>query len=90
MNLEKLTISKRSTYTVLVITGIVLLIPLTAMFFSNEVNWGFGDFAVAGGLLFFFGYVYQVLTQGSEHIIKNIIIGLVVIAGLAFIWVKLI
>lgn len=90
MNLEKLMISKSSMYMVLAITCIVLLIPLTAMLFSNEVNWGIGDFLVAGGLLFLFGYVYQVLTQGSVNVIKNIIIGVIVFGALSFIWVNLI
>jgi len=90
MNLEKLMISKSSMYMVLAITCIVLLIPLTAMLFSNEVNWGIGDFLVAGGFLFLFGYVYKVLTQGSVKIIKNIIIRVIVLGALSFIWVNLI
>ena len=34
--------------------AIILLLPLVAMQFSNEMNWGLGDFAIAGVLLFGF------------------------------------
>ncbi|RUO39779.1 hypothetical protein CWE15_08445 [Aliidiomarina taiwanensis] len=90
MNIEKLTISKRSTYTVLAITCIVLLTPFTAMFFTQEVNWGVLDFAVAGGLLFFFGYVHQVLTAGSKSLAMHILISGVVFALLLLVWSQLI
>ena len=36
---------------VLLGTGAILLVPLVAMRFSAEVNWGVLDFAVAGLLL---------------------------------------
>ena len=32
--------------------GLLLLLPLVAMQFTNEVNWTFSDFLVAGILLF--------------------------------------
>ena len=34
------------------IVAFVLLVPLTAMQFTDEVQWGPEDFALAGGLLF--------------------------------------
>jgi len=33
-------------------TGLLLLVPLAAMRFTDEVHWGLGDFAVMGLLLF--------------------------------------
>ncbi len=42
--------TKRFTIILLVITGL-LLIPLVAMQFTNDVNWSLSDFAIAGFLL---------------------------------------
>lgn len=39
-------------------TATVLLLPLAAMRFTDEVNWTFADFAVAGLLLFGTGLAY--------------------------------
>ncbi|MFS4491408.1 hypothetical protein [Maribacter sp. 2308TA10-17] len=36
----------------LVIIGVMLLIPLVAMQFTEEVNWGLGDFVITAFLLF--------------------------------------
>lgn len=33
-------------------TGLILLVPLVAMQFTGEVNWGMEDFIVMGALLF--------------------------------------
>jgi hypothetical protein len=37
---------------VAVVTGLILLIPLVAMQFTNEVNWSVTDFILMGSLLF--------------------------------------
>ena len=37
--------------TVVSIAGVLFFVPLIAMQFTGEVNWGFGDFAVWGALL---------------------------------------
>lgn len=44
------TIQKRQLV-VVYLSAFVLMIPLIAMQFTNEVNWVIGDFIVAGGLL---------------------------------------
>lgn len=69
-------------------TGI-LLVPLFAMQFTEEVNWGVGDFAVAGVLLCSFGFLIEWTLrkmQGSKY--KNLaIVGIILL--LLLIWIEL-
>jgi hypothetical protein len=83
-------ISKKSAYTILFATCLLLLIPLIAMQFTNEVNWTVSDFIIAGLLLSFFAYVYKILTQTSNNKLKNFIAGLIVLGVLIFVWLSLI
>lgn len=36
----------------MLLATVLLLLPMVAMFFTNEVRWSWGDFAVAAFLLF--------------------------------------
>jgi hypothetical protein len=44
----------------------VLLVPLAAMQFTDEMNWGAMDFVLAGALLFGAGFTYQVLVKSRR------------------------
>jgi hypothetical protein len=90
MNIDKILISRKSAYVVLLTVCVALLLPLVAMQFTSEVNWAVSDFIVAGVLLSFSGYLYQVLTSTSNNTVKNITIGLVVVGLLGVVWINLI
>jgi hypothetical protein len=49
-------------------TAALLLVPLVAMQFTEEVNWTLLDFAVAGCLLFGSGIAYVLLARSATHI----------------------
>lgn len=44
-------------------TGVILLLPLIAMQFSDEVNWTVSDFVFAGGLLLGAGVTYELAAR---------------------------
>lgn len=44
-------------------TAVILLTPLIAMQFTNEVNWTVGDFVFAGGLLLGAGVTYELAAR---------------------------
>lgn len=90
MNINPILISKKSVYFVVFTTLLVLLLPLIAMQFTNQVNWQLNDFVVAGVILCFFGYLYKVLTKTSHNPIKNIAMGMLVLGLFAFVWLSLI
>lgn len=70
-------------------TAFLLLIPLIAMQFSNEVVWTLSDFILAGILLFSTGLTYKLITKKSENPAYRIAIGFALFAGLFLIWSNL-
>ncbi len=80
--------NKRRT-SILFIAVILLLIPLIAMQFTNEVNWTFLDFVVAGFLLFGFGLVCDVLLRKVKKINYRIAICVALIVIFLLIWADL-
>ena len=69
--------------------GLLLLLPLVAMQFTNEVNWNLFDFIVAGILLFGTGglieFAMRTIKQGGTRI--WVILGILVV--LFLIWAEL-
>lgn len=76
------------------VTGLLLMIPLIAMQFSDEVVWTFSDFVIAGGLLFGTGFMYILVTrllatQMAENPIYRVAVGFALLTGLFLIWSNL-
>ena len=90
MNMHRFMISKQSFYVVFSTTLCLLLLPLVAMQFTAEVNWGLGDFVVAGVLFSSFGYLYAVLTKSSSNIGRRVAVGLLVMGLFMLVWLSLI
>jgi len=72
-----------------IVVGFLLLIPLLAMNFTDEVLWDLPDFVVAGTLFFVTGFVYIFATRKNKNIAYRSVVGIVLIAALMFIWVIL-
>ena len=71
------------------IVTVPLLIPLIAMQFTNEVNWGFADFALAGVLLLSgaIGCDTAIRKVSNVGLKTMICLGIVIILGL--LWAEL-
>jgi hypothetical protein len=67
----------------------ILLVPLLAMYFTDEVNWNWFDFLVAGILLFGAGLAYILISKISKRLVYWIAVGIAILAGLFLIWVNL-
>ena len=70
-------------------TGAVLLIPLTAMQFTEEVAWTLSDFIVAGILLFGTGLTYLSVTRKAGDSAYRIAVGFALFTGLFLVWANL-
>lgn len=72
-----------------VITGALLLIPLVAMQFTDEVVWDETDFIVAGTLLFGTGLTYKLITKKAGNWAYRVAVGFALFTGLFLVWVNL-
>ncbi|NQV49585.1 MAG: hypothetical protein HQ507_03770 [Candidatus Marinimicrobia bacterium] len=70
-------------------TASILTLPLVAMLFTSEVNWGLFDFIVMGILLFGTGLTYILISKMSDSFAYKSAVGVAVVAGLLLIWINL-
>ncbi len=75
--------------TILAVAVALLLIPLVAMNFSNEVNWSAFDFIVGGTLLIGTGLVLEFILRKIKTLKYRIIFGLILFLVLFLIWAEL-
>jgi len=79
----------RALFNVAAATVLVLSIPLIAMQFTSEVNWGPGDFALAGLLLFCSGVIYVVASRRIHSKAHRAVVAAIVVGVLAVVWAEL-
>ena len=68
---------------------LLLLVPLIAMSYTEEVNWTLTDFIVAACLLLATGLTIDLLIRKVKKVNYRIAMVLTVIAVLAIVWVQL-
>lgn len=68
-------------------TGLVLLIPLLAMQFTSEVNWGVTDFIVMGALLFGAGALFVLVSRKLPRR-RRVVTGFIFAAAFLYIWAE--
>ena len=71
------------------ISVMLLLIPLTAMQFTNEVNWTLFDFVIAGALLFITGLLCELAIRKIKKPKYRIAAFTAILAVLLLIWAEL-
>jgi len=74
---------------ILLIVGSLLLIPLIAMQFTDEVNWTPLDFVIAGVLLLVTGLIFDLVIRKVKNIKYRIAILIILLLGLFLIWAEL-
>jgi hypothetical protein len=74
---------------ILTVVAIILLIPLIAMQFTNEVNWSIFDFAAMGVLLLGTGLICELVLRKITQTKHRIILCSLVIGTFLLIWVEL-
>lgn len=79
---------QKSIAIIAIATVVLLLIPLIAMQFTNELIWEISDFIIAGGLLFGTGLTFLVLTKRKTSVSYRFAIFFALFTGLLLIWVN--
>ena len=71
------------------ITAAILLIPLIAMQFTEEVNWTMGDFIVAGTLLLGFSLLLDFALRQSKRSRYRVLITISILILFLLLWAEL-
>ena len=74
---------------ILLTSAILLLIPLIAMQFTDEVNWTLFDFVIGGALLFGTGLMCELVIRKIKKIKYRIAICVALLVVLLLIWAEL-
>jgi hypothetical protein len=78
--------ARRSAARLALATALILLLPLLAMQFTDEVVWTPADFVVAGVLLFGAGLTYQLLARRVRVTAYRLAAGVGVAGALLLVW----
>ena len=78
----------KATARISLATGFILLLPLLAMQFTDEVVWDLTDFIVMGGLLFGVGFAYEFATRRSETTVYRAAVGVGLAGAFLLFWVN--
>lgn len=66
--------------------ALVLLVPLVAMQFTDEVNWNVGDFLFAGALLIGVGVPFELAVRKRRDSAYRLGVGLALAAAFLLVW----
>jgi hypothetical protein len=71
------------------VAALILLLPLVAMQFTDEVNWDVADFAFAGALLIGTGITYELAVRKTGDTVYRAAVGVALAAALLIVWINL-
>lgn len=66
-----------------------LVLPAIAMQVTEEMNWGFGDFAILGALLFAACLTFEIGARATVKPVYRLALGVTVLVALLLIWAEL-
>ncbi len=87
--MEKLVRSLLTIPAVAVATILLLMVPLVAMQFTNEVNWSAGDFILMGALLFGTGSILVLVLRQSDNMVFRAAVTVAIGTTFLMIWANL-
>ena len=71
------------------VASLILLLPLVAMQFTDEVNWDVADFAFAGALLIGTGITYELAVRKTGDTAYRAAVGVALAAAFILVWLSL-
>jgi hypothetical protein len=78
----------RAAVGVALATAFVLLIPLLAMQFTDEVVWNLADFVFAGALIFGTGLTFVLVARKAGNIAYRAAVGVALAAAFLLVWLN--
>ena len=86
---ESVIIQNKNIIRIALVTACILLLPLVAMQFTEEVNWDLFDFAFMGALLFGTGLAYELVARKAGTIAYRAGVGVALAAAFLLVWMNL-
>lgn len=80
-------VKKRLIVWVVIIT-LVLMIPLLAMMFTDEISWDIFDFVIMGTVLFAIGISYELIARKSKRTVYRAAFGTALVGAFLLFWVN--
>lgn len=71
-----------------IITVSLLMIPLVAMQFTDEVSWNIGDFIIMGAMLFGTGSIFVLISRKVERK-RRLVVGAILAFLFLWLWAEL-
>lgn len=71
-----------------IVVALILLVPLTAMQFTDEVRWTLFDFVFAGALLFGVGLAYELFARNARDLAYRAATAIALAAVLLLTWIN--
>lgn len=81
-------IPNKNIIRIVLVTAFILMLPLVAMRFTDEVVWDLADFIVMGGLLFGVGLAYELVARRSEKTVYRGAFGVGLAGAFLLFWVN--
>ena len=81
-------IPNKNIIRIVLVTVFLLMLPLVAMQFTDEVVWDLFDFIVMGGLLFGVGLTYELVARRSEKTVYRAALGVGLAGAFLLFWVN--
>ncbi len=81
-------IPNKNIIRIVLVTAFILMLPLVAMQFTDEVVWDLFDFIVMGGLLFGVGLAYELVARRSEKTVYRVAFGVGHAGAFLLLWVN--
>lgn len=88
-NFTHMAAEKKRLSILLIVAGAILLVPLIAMQFTNEVNWTVFDFAVAGTLLIGTGFLIDLILRKLKKDTSRVMVLAGVLIVFLIVWMEL-
>lgn len=85
------TINKKENniFRISLVTVLILMIPLLAMQFTDEVNWNETDFIVMGALIFGMGSMFVMTARKIHKNLHRVAVGIAFLIALFYFWAEL-
>ena len=83
------TMQNKRLIIVFLVLSFLLLIPLIAMQFTDEVNWTIIDFVIAGGLLFGAGVISEIVLRKINSLNHKVGLLSAILIIVILIWIEL-